>query len=141
MSEPVRPIADQRRLLVATIRSAADWRAGRADTFEHDKSAHRENKRAKTALRTLANFGERLSDDDRDLELHALRRADERDGRLQLTDDSMALLSRFGINRGSWRDTRPTESQMRNILRRVDGIESKERRARRERAEAGYGDD
>lgn len=53
----------------------------------------------------------------------------------------MTLLSRFGINIGSWQDTRPTESQMRNVLRRVDGIEAKERRARKERAEAGYGDD
>jgi hypothetical protein len=141
MSDSVRPIADQRRLLVATIRGAADWRAGRADKFEHDRNAHRENVRAKTALRTLANFVEGLPDDDRDLDLHALRLADEHDGRLELTDDGMTLLSRFGINIGSWGDTRPTESQMRNVLRRVDGIEAKERRARKERAEAGYGDD
>lgn len=58
MSDPLRPIADQRRLLVATIRGAADWRAGRADKFEHDRDALRENVRAKTALRTLANFVE-----------------------------------------------------------------------------------
>lgn len=96
MSEPVRPIPDQRRLLVATIRAAADWRAGRADKFEHDRDAHRENVRAKTALRTLANFVEDLPDDDRDLDLHALRRADESHGQLQLTDDGIALLSRFG---------------------------------------------
>lgn len=60
---------------------------------------------------------------------------------MHLTDDGMTLLSRFGINIGSWGDTRPTESQMRNVLRRVDGIEAKERRARKERAQAGYGDD
>jgi hypothetical protein len=141
MNDPLRSIADQRRLLVATIRNAADWRMGRADKFEHNKHAHGENGRAKTALRTLANFVEGLPDDDRDLNLHALRRADERDDQLQLTDDGMTLLSRFGINRGSWQDTRPTESQMRNVLRRVDGIEAQERSARKQRAEMGYGDD
>ncbi len=141
MSDPVRPISDHRRLLVATIRNAADWRRRKIDEYEHDDDLRKENVRAKKALLTLANFVEGLPDDDRDLNLHALRRADEHENRLQLTPDSLTLLSRFGLSRGSWQDGRPTESQMRNVLRRVDGIEAKERRARKERAEAGYGDD
>ena len=30
---------------------------------------------------------------------------------------------------------------MRNMLRRLDGIEARERKARKQRAEAGYGDE
>jgi hypothetical protein len=30
---------------------------------------------------------------------------------------------------------------MRNVLRRIDGIEARERNARKRRAEQGYGDD
>lgn len=141
MNDAVRPIADQRRLLVATIRGAADWRRGKANEYEHDDDLRKENVRAKKALLTLANFVEGLPDDDRDLNLYALRRADERDGRLRLTLDSLTLLSRFGLDKRSWQGGRPSENQMRNVLRRVDGIEATERRARKERAEEGYGDD
>lgn len=97
--------------------------------------------RAGQALRTLANFVEVLPDDDPDLFLHALQRTDAHDGRLSITTDSFMLLSRFGMDRGAWQATKPTESQMRNVLRRIDGIEAQERHARKVRAEAGYGDD
>ncbi|MFI4989424.1 MAG: hypothetical protein ACHQHO_00725 [Solirubrobacterales bacterium] len=82
-----------------------------------------------------------MSEEDRDLDLHALRRVEERNDALALTLESATLLSRFGIDRGAWQEGVPSEAQMRNALRRVDGIEARERAARRERAEAGYGDD
>jgi hypothetical protein len=141
MSDPVRPIADQRRLLLATIRSAAYWRRDKADEFDENAAARKANLRAKAALLHLANFVEELPDDDLDLHLHALHRLDEHDGTLRLTPDGIALLSRFGMSKDAWQSSTPTENQMRNVLRRVDGVEAKERRARKERAEAGYGDD
>jgi hypothetical protein len=72
-----------------------------------------------------------------------LRDADEKDGRLVLARDGFALLSRFGLDQGAWHaeagrepgKTGPSESQMRKVLRRVDGCEARERRARKE----GYG--
>lgn len=77
--------------------------------------ARKENLRAKQALRALANFVEAMLDDDPDLHPYALRRADERGGRLRLVPDSVFLLSRFGLGKGAWQASRPTESQMRNI--------------------------
>lgn len=141
MSDPVRPIAEQRDLLAATIRRAAYWRRDKADEFDDNAPARKANLRAKAALLHLANFVEDLRDDDLDLRLHALHRLDEKDETLELTPDGIALLSRFGLSKDSWQSSTPTENQMRNILRRVDGIEADERRARKERAEAGYGDD
>lgn len=141
MNQPARSPTDQRRLLATTIRAAADWRAQKADEFADDAIAHRRSLRAKQALRTLANFVEELADDDLDLNLHALSRVEVREGRLQLTPDAGTLLSRFGLGKGSWQASKPTESQMRNVLRRIDGIEAQERRARKERAELGYGDE
>jgi hypothetical protein len=140
MDSAVRPVGEQRRLLVATIRATAQWRNDKAHEFE-DSDVRKQNFRARQALRTLANFVEGLPDDDLDLNLYALRRADARDGRLWLTPDGAALLSRFGLGRGAWQSSQPSESQMRNILRRVDGIEAQERHASKERAEAGYGDE
>lgn len=140
MSEDVRPIEGQRRLLAATIRNTAYWRRDKADEAENP-AARKQNLRAKAALLHLANFVEGLPDDDLDLRLFALHRADERDGALLLTPDGSTLLSRFGLSKDSWQSSTPTDNQMRNVLRRVDGIEADERRARKERAEAGYGDD
>jgi len=139
--EPVRAPADQRVLLATTIRDVAHWRKEKADEFGDDPIARKRSLRAKQALKTLANFVEAMPDDDPDLNLYALRRMDERDGRLSITPDSFMLLSRFGMDRGAWQAARPTESQMRNVLRRIDGIEARERHARKLRAEAGYGDD
>jgi hypothetical protein len=136
-----RSAADQRSVLAATIRHTANWRTSKADKFADDETARRRSLRAKSALRTLANFVEGLPDDDPELALHALSRVDELGGRLALTPDAFALLSRFGLGKGAWQAPTPTERQMRNVLRRVDGIEARERRERKERAEAGYGDD
>lgn len=60
---------------------------------------------------------------------------------LLLAADSLVLLSRFGLQRGSWNEGPANEAQMRNILRRIDGIEASDRRERKLRAEAGYGDE
>lgn len=139
--EEKRTAADQRRLLVETIRASGRWRRSKAREFGGDENARRQNLRAALALRTLANFVEALPDDDPDLALHALRGTDEQDGRLDLTDDSAVLLSRFGLDYGAWQSGAPSEKQMRNVLRRIDGIEARERSARKQRAEQGYGDD
>lgn len=134
MQEP-RPAPDQRRLLAETIRSTARWRRRKADEFGDDAEARRASVRAASALRTLANFVDGLSDDDPDLRLYALCRTGERPGRgLDLTEDASAHLSRFGIKRGSWQAPTPTENQMRNILRRLDGIEAHERAERKQAA-------
>ncbi len=136
-----RAAADQRRLLVETIRSTAQWRRRKADEFGDDEDARRENARAAAALRTLANFVDALPDNDPDVNLHALCRTGERDGGLGLTHDTAVLLSRFGLSRGAWQSASPGEEQMRNVLRRMDGIEARERAERKRRAELGYGDD
>jgi hypothetical protein len=136
-----RPGPVQRRLLVETIRASAHWRQGKAEEFQDDDDARRHNARAALALRRLAKFVEGLPDNDQDLNLAALSRTEAREGRLTLSTDASVLLSRFGLGQGAWKSGPPNESQMRNVLRRLDGIEARERRARKERAEAGYGDD
>lgn len=139
--ESVRTPAEQRAMLVKTIRDVAAWRRQKVEEFGDDPIARKRGLRAKQALGALANFVEAMPDEDPELSLYALRRTDERDGGLWLALDSVTLLSRFGIDRGAWQDSRPTESQMRNVLRRIDGIEARERHARKLRAEEGYGDD
>jgi hypothetical protein len=136
-----RAAADQRRLLVETIRASAQWRQGKAEQFRDDEDALRHNSRAALALKTLANFVNGLPDSDPELNLPALSRVEKLDGRLALTEDASVLLSRFGLGYGAWRSGAPNEKQMRNVLRRLDGIEARERKARKQRAEEGYGDD
>ena len=136
-----RAASAQRRLLVETIRASAQWRRGKAEEFGDDKDARKHNGRAAAALQTLAKFVSGLADDDPELNLPALARTDERDGRLVLSTDASVLLSRFGLGQGSWKSGPPDERQMRNVLRRLDGIEARERRERKRRAEEGYGDD
>lgn len=128
-------------MLAETVRGTAQWRQKKADEFRDDRNASRQNMRAVFALRALANFVDALPDDDPELGLYALCRTGERGGRLDLTEDASVLLSRFGLDYGSWQDNSPGESQMRNVLRRIDGIEARERSARKRRAEGGYGDD
>lgn len=131
----------ERSLLVRTIRDTAEWRKRKVEEFGDDVIARKRGLRAKQALGALANFVEAMPDDDPDLSLYALHRVEEQDGKLVLTRDSLTLISRFGMDRGAWQASRPTERQMRNVLRRVDGIEAQERHARKLRAERGYGDD
>lgn len=136
-----RTAAQQRHLLVATIRSTAQWRRRKADEFRDDEDALRHNSRAALALSTLANFVNKLPDSDPELKLNALTRIDVHEGRLVLSPDAVVLLSRFGLGYGAWKNGAPSEAQMRNVLRRLDGIEARERAARKQRAEDGYGDD
>jgi hypothetical protein len=136
-----RAAAHQRRVLVETIRASAQWRGRKADEFADDKDARRENSRAALALRRLANFVDGLPANDPELNLPALARTEARDGRLVLATEASVLLSRFGLGYGSWKSGPPDESQMRNVLRRLDGIEARERAARKQRAEDGYGDE
>ncbi|HEX5853897.1 MAG TPA: hypothetical protein VFY36_12500 [Solirubrobacteraceae bacterium] len=139
--DSLRTSADQRRLLVKTIRDTAAWRDRKVKEFEDDAIARKRSLRAKQALGAFANFVEAMPDGDPDLSLPALRRVTERDGSLSLTPDSLTLVSRFGMDRGAWQASKPTESQMRNALHRIDGIEARERHARKLRDEEGYGDD
>jgi hypothetical protein len=136
-----RSAADQRRVLVETIRASAQWRRGKAEEFSDDEDARRQNARADLALRKLANFVDRLPNGDPELNLPALSRTEVRDGRLALAEEALVLLSRFGLGYGAWKSGPPDEKQMRNVLRRMDGIEARERKARKQRAEAGYGDE
>jgi hypothetical protein len=138
--ESVRAPARQRELLVATIRGAAEWRRGKAEQFADDAMARKQSLRAKSALRTLANFVEAMPDTDPDLDLYALRRIAPRNDRLDLARESSVLLSRFGLDRGAWQSPTPSESQMRNVLRRIDGIEARERAARKRRGEEHGGE-
>jgi hypothetical protein len=134
-AEPARPPAEQRRLLAETIRSVARWRYDKAMEFKDDEIARKRSLRSEQALKRLANFVEALPDDDRDLNLRALGQTDEREGQLTLSRESLDILSRFGMDRGAWTTGPASERQMRNLLRRVDGSETRERHARKQ----GYG--
>jgi hypothetical protein len=137
----LRSAADQRRLLAETIRRTARWRGMKAAEHADAPQAAKRSRRAQIALRALANFVDGLGDDDPDLDLYALRRVAAASDHLLLSDESRELLSRFGMSRGAWQQASITQAQMRNLLRRLDGVEARERRARKLRAEAGYGDE
>lgn len=123
---------------VETIRRTARWRRAKAD--EHPES-QRQNRRGATALRILANFVEELDADDRDLSnFRHIPVSDDGDA-YRLSEEAATILARFGLNLGAWEGkARPSEAQLRNVLRRVTGAESTERHRARQRAEAGYGD-
>ena len=118
---------EQREALVATIRAAADWRWRKAYEYAEDRCARKASLRARAALRILASFVEGMADDDPDLALHALGRVGTIGDRLALAPAASTLLSRFGIGKASWQEGEPTEAQMRNLLRRMDGIEARKR--------------
>jgi hypothetical protein len=134
--DAVRTPDEQRDALVATIRDSAEWRRCKADEFEDDPVSRKASLRARQALRTLANFVEALPDDDPELNLHALQRVELYEDRLALTSEAMLLLSRFGIAKRSWQSSKPSERQMRKVLRQLDGLEARERRNRK----LGYGE-
>jgi hypothetical protein len=136
----LRSAADQRRLLAETVRRSARWRGTKVAEHIDDPLATKRNRRAMLALRRLANFIDAMDDDDPDLALYALRRVEAAPEHLVLTSESLALLSRFGLSLGAWHDGPASEAQMRNALRRLDGIEARDRRARKPRTESGDGD-
>lgn len=127
---------EQRDALAATIRDSAEWRRRKADEFEDEPVSRKASLRARQALRTLANFVEALPDDDPELNLQALRRVESFEGCLALTDEAKLELSRFGIAKRSWQSSKPSERQMRKMLRRLDGLEARERGSRK----LGYGE-
>jgi hypothetical protein len=134
--DAVRTPDEQRDALVATIRDSAEWRRHKADEFEEDPVSRKASLRARQALRTLANFVAALPDDDPELNLHALQRVELYEDRLALTSEARLLLSRFGIAKRSWQSSKPSERQMRKVLRQLDGLEARERRSRK----LGYGE-
>ncbi|MEX2107657.1 MAG: hypothetical protein WD827_02070 [Solirubrobacterales bacterium] len=111
--------------MVATIRGTADWRRRKAYEFEGDRCARKACLRTAQALRVLANFVEGLPDDDPDLARPALLGVGTIGDRLVLAPHGSFLLSRFGIGKRSWHAEQPTESQMRSLLRRLDGVEAR----------------
>jgi hypothetical protein len=123
--------AEQRELLAATVRFVADWRHEQAEKYAPEESAdpyaQTRSLRAEAALRALSNFVEELPDDDKLLKLATLLNTEEHDGRLALTPEGFDLLSRFLMSVAT--QTEPTEEQMRNIVRRLDGVEGRERAA------------
>jgi hypothetical protein len=103
----------------------------KAYEFADDKRALQRSNRAAAALRYAANFVEReLAVDDPDLRwLHHVKGFP---GGVALCEESLELLGRFGIGRGAWNNgTTPSESQIRNLLHRLDGAEGRERAAQR----------
>ncbi len=81
------------------------------------------------AISIAAKFVEQLDPDDHDLTW--LWYLDAQDGCVELCESLRELLSRFGMDRGSWHDGPPGERQVRNLLRRMDGAEAAERGAER----------
>lgn len=131
MAEDPDPTAS-RDALVETIRATARWRAQVAREHVDDHVARRRSHRAMTGLAHLAKHVAGLDPDDRDLRW--LRHLEPRpDGTLTLADESRDLLSRFGMDKGAQNHGRPepTDAQVRNLLRRMDGAEANERAARR----------
>lgn len=116
-------------LLTSAMRETARWRRAKAVEFADDKiAAHRSN-RTMVALSTSARFVDEMDADDRDLAWLQYVDADAK--RLLLSEESWALLSRFGIDRGAWQDGHPTEVQIRKLLRRLSGAEARARGASR----------
>jgi hypothetical protein len=127
--------AQQRELLAATVRFVADWRSAKAEEFPAE-FATEQSQRAVLAINQLAEFVEGMADDDRDLMgLKAMRNVEEGSGKLIITPETFDHLSRFGMQKSAWLggdvESRGviSERQMRNELRRLDGIESRERAA------------
>lgn len=125
--------AEHRRRLAETIRRSAAWRKKVANEYEHDREALRASLRAANALRTLANFVDGLADDDRDLRCCRHATVFDDGNAYVLCPEGLRLLSRFWVNRGSAASkSKPDDSQMRNVLRRMDGAECASRGRARE---------
>jgi hypothetical protein len=132
---------EHRQRVVATLRAIAQWRKEKGYEYDDDRYAKKRSLRAKAALRRLANFVEALPVEDHDL-YNLLHVPPTEDGQLQLSADAFALLSRFGMAKGfNGHDAQASEAQMRNVLRRANGVEQAKRHEARVRAQQGYGDE
>ena len=119
----VGPNGSHQPRLVNTIRNTAKWRRSKSYEFAADADEQRKNRRSMVALQTLANFVEALPDADPDLA--CLRHSAPAGEQYRLCPEALRLLSRFGLNYGMWHADSPTEAQMRNILRRIEGAEAR----------------
>jgi hypothetical protein len=120
--------------LVRAMRDTADWRKRKAREFEDDKVSRIRSHRAMVAIQTAAKFVEALPGDDRDLSwLRYINKS--RTGRAWLCAEARELLGRFGMDKGAWTSGPPDETQIRNLLRRMAGAQTRERAA--ERRDAG----
>src|SRR5947209_7660318 len=123
----------QQMTLVAAMRETARWRRAKAIEHADDKIAAHRSSRAMTAIQIAAKFVESLALDDTDLRWLRYVEADGK--RLLLSEESWELLSRFGMDRGAWNQGGPTEAQIRKLLRRLSGAESRARGDARRDAE------
>lgn len=82
-----------------------------------------------TAIQTAAKFIAGLPEDDRDLQW--LRYVDADGDRVLFGEEPSDLIGRFGMDPGAWNTGPPNEVQIRKLLRRMDGAESRERAAQR----------
>jgi len=124
-----------RERLVATVQAVIDWRrekAREAEDVHHDKWARERSNRAFFALKILRTFVSSLPDDDPDL--GAFRHSPTQGDRYRICPEAWDLLSRFGMARGNLRMSggKPTEAQMRNVLRRAEGQEQQARAEERQ---------
>jgi hypothetical protein len=117
--------------LAATIRAVAQWRREKAYAHRDDKMAHKRSMHSFIALKELAKYVETLPEDDPDL--GTFRYSTPVDDSYRLSRGAWDRLSRFGMSHNvHGMDQRPGEAQMRNALRRAEGMEQQHRHLRRE---------
>jgi hypothetical protein len=133
--------AGHRERLAATIEAAADWRRDKAheaqDAYQ-DKRARERSNRAFFGLKMLRTFVLfSLPEDDPDLS--TFRYSAPHGDRYRICPEAWDVLSRFCMARGNLQESggKPTEAQMRNVLRRAEG---REQEARAEERKADYGE-
>jgi hypothetical protein len=128
-----------RERLAATIQAVIDWRRDKAHEAEdayQDKWARERSNRAFFALKILRTFILlSLSEDDPDLS--TFRYSTPQGDRYRICPEAWDSLSRFCMARGNLQESggKPTEAQMRNVLRRAEG---REQQARAEERKAGW---
>lgn len=119
--------------LVETIRRTAAWRRQKGVEFADDDRARRKSFRAASAQRTLANFVAGLAEDDPDITVFRNSEVAGEGTYLALCREGLVMLSRFGMEQGAWdARSKPSEAQMRNVLRRVNGAEQAARHRAKE---------
>jgi hypothetical protein len=125
--------------LAATIQAVAQWRLDKAHEAEDvhgDKRALERSNRAFFALKNLRTFVLfSLAEDDPDL--GTFRYSTPQGDRYRISPEAWDVLSRFLMARGGLQQSggKPTEAQMRNVLRRAEGKEGEARAA--DRRDAG----